>query len=82
MKNVYKSTNLNEPLKDDLFIVRFFISENLFFCSSLNFFNRMLKIRFNTNMKRHFLKYMLTSLFNFTTYDGATITNERRKNFK
>ena len=32
-------------------------------------------VRFNTNNKRHNLTYMLTRVFNFTTYDGTTINN-------
>ena len=39
-------------------------------------------VRFNTNDKRHLLTYMLTRVFNFTTYDGTAINNEDRKEFE
>ena len=38
MKNVYKSTNLNEPRKDDLFIVRFFYIRKSFFFARVSIF--------------------------------------------
>ena len=39
-------------------------------------------LRFNNNKKRHFLAYMLTRVFNFTTYDGTTLIMKTEKNLK
>ena len=36
-------------------------------------------VRFNTNNKHHFLTYMLTRVFNTTTYNSTAIDNEDRK---
>ena len=38
-------------------------------------------VRFNTNNKRHFVTYMLTIVFNVTTYYGTAIKNEDRRKF-
>ena len=48
---------------------------------SLYFYLVVYVVRFNTNNKRHFLTYMLTCVFNFTTNDGTAISNEGRKEF-
>ena len=35
----------------------------------------------NSNNKRHFLTHMLIRVSTFTSYDGATINNDDRKEF-
>ena len=52
-----------------------------FFSTFISLFLVVYVVRFNTNDKRHFLTYMLTRVFNFTTYDGTAINNEGRKEF-
>ena len=49
--------------------------------SPLYFFLVVYVVKLNTDDKRHFLIYMFTRMFNFTTYDGTAINNEGRTEF-